>query len=194
MDAATDLFSRKGFHNVSVREITRKVGIKESSLYNHFDSKDEVLEEILNRFQSEFASLTPSDEVLREVFESHDQEQYLCDWFMRFIQFWNDPRREKIWFIASMEQHRNKRVAEMILQETSQLLDVTETVFRKLIEKKRIRSFDPKLLAAEYIYTLRAMYLEYRLLKVTKRNTEDIEKLMSDYIEPFLGRIKIAGN
>ena len=36
IDQALDLFSRKGYDGVSVRDISGAVGIKESSLYNHF--------------------------------------------------------------------------------------------------------------------------------------------------------------
>ena len=42
-----ELFSRKGFHGTSVRELARKAGIKESSLYNHYQGKEAILEAIL---------------------------------------------------------------------------------------------------------------------------------------------------
>ena len=50
LNTAIDLFSNKGFNAVSVRDITRGVEIKESSLYNHFKSKDEILETIFWNF------------------------------------------------------------------------------------------------------------------------------------------------
>ena len=188
--AALELFQTYGFEKVSIGEIARRAGVSQVTIYNHFESKDAILEEIFEHFQSELASLTPSNDIIEEVLEGDSPEKYLRDWFMRFIEFWDDPRRERIWFITSMEQHRNKKVAEMILRETGYLLDVTERILQKLVEKKRVKPFEPRLLAAEYVYTLRAMHLEYRLLKVTKQNTEDIEKLMSDHIEFFLERIK----
>jgi len=44
---AADLFAHEGYDNVSVHEIAEAVGIKESSLYNHFESKAEILSTIL---------------------------------------------------------------------------------------------------------------------------------------------------
>ena len=38
-DTALDLFSKKGYDSVSVRTIASEVGIKESSIYNHYSSK-----------------------------------------------------------------------------------------------------------------------------------------------------------
>ena len=38
-DVALDLFSKKGYDSVSIRTIASEVGIKESSIYNHYSSK-----------------------------------------------------------------------------------------------------------------------------------------------------------
>ncbi len=46
-EIALDLFSQKGFDAVSMREIAEAVGIKKASLYSHFSSKDELLEQII---------------------------------------------------------------------------------------------------------------------------------------------------
>ena len=42
------LFSERGFHAVSVRDIARAVGIKESSLYNHFKNKQDIFDRIVD--------------------------------------------------------------------------------------------------------------------------------------------------
>lgn len=43
LDAALDLFSQKGYAGASIRDICRRVGIKESSLYYYFGSKSALL-------------------------------------------------------------------------------------------------------------------------------------------------------
>jgi AcrR family transcriptional regulator len=67
LDIAIDLFSKKGFSAVSVREITRTVGIRESSLYNHFKSKDEIMDTIFDYFVSELAKMNPPEQNLDEL-------------------------------------------------------------------------------------------------------------------------------
>ena len=42
------LFSDRGFHAVSVRDIAKAVGIKESSLYNHFKNKQDIFDSIVD--------------------------------------------------------------------------------------------------------------------------------------------------
>lgn len=49
LDAAARLFATHGFAATSTREISEASGIRQSSLYYHFDSKDEVLAELLQR-------------------------------------------------------------------------------------------------------------------------------------------------
>lgn len=45
--AAASVFARKGISNATVRDIADEVGILSGSLYHHFESKDQMVEEIL---------------------------------------------------------------------------------------------------------------------------------------------------
>lgn len=49
-DCALELFSEKGFDGVSIRDIAKAVGIKESSIYNHYDGKKSIINEVCKRF------------------------------------------------------------------------------------------------------------------------------------------------
>ena len=47
-EAAVDLFSKQGYHGTSIRDLAKTVGIKESSLYNHYSGKSSIFDAILN--------------------------------------------------------------------------------------------------------------------------------------------------
>ena len=47
---ALKLFSTQGYDAVSVRDIARAVGVKESSLYNHFKNKQDIFDDILREY------------------------------------------------------------------------------------------------------------------------------------------------
>ena len=49
-NVSVDLFSERGYDGVSIRQIAREVGIKESSIYNHYPSKEAILDSILNYY------------------------------------------------------------------------------------------------------------------------------------------------
>ena len=50
LDAATEVFSRRGYHRATTKEIARTAGISEGTIYNYFRSKDELLMTIMSRF------------------------------------------------------------------------------------------------------------------------------------------------
>ncbi len=47
LDAALELFSTQGFFGTSMRQIARRVGVRESALYHYFPSKNAILEHLL---------------------------------------------------------------------------------------------------------------------------------------------------
>lgn len=55
-NVSIDLFSQHGYDGVSIRQIATEVGIKESSIYNHYKSKEEILNSILEYYISKMTS------------------------------------------------------------------------------------------------------------------------------------------
>ena len=47
------LFAERGFRNTTVRDIADAAGILSGSLYHHFDSKEQMVDEILRSFQDD---------------------------------------------------------------------------------------------------------------------------------------------
>ena len=60
LKVALELFYRNGFENTSIEDIVRKAGIARGTLYYHFNSKMEILEEIVEAMSKFIVShLTP---------------------------------------------------------------------------------------------------------------------------------------
>lgn len=49
-DTAAELFAQKGYHAVSMADIADQVGIKKSSIYNHYPAKEVIMEELLDHY------------------------------------------------------------------------------------------------------------------------------------------------
>ncbi len=47
-ETALELFATKGYHNTSISMIAEKAGISKGLLYNYYDSKENLLNEIIN--------------------------------------------------------------------------------------------------------------------------------------------------
>ncbi|SFA85197.1 transcriptional regulator, TetR family [Lentibacillus halodurans] len=50
LDAAVQLFQNNGFHATSVEDITKACGISKGAFYKHFDSKENMILELLQRY------------------------------------------------------------------------------------------------------------------------------------------------
>ena len=48
LSKSLQLFSQRGYEGVSMRDIAAEVGIKAASIYNHFSSKEEIFNHLLN--------------------------------------------------------------------------------------------------------------------------------------------------
>ncbi len=81
---AAGLFAERGFKNTTVRDIADAAGILSGSLYHHFDSKESMVDELLDTFQTdlwekydeiEASDLTPKgklEAVVRASFDAID--------------------------------------------------------------------------------------------------------------------------
>ena len=92
-DVFLEMTSSFGYENVSVRDITKKVGIKPASMYNHFENKVKLLEYAYDYYsRHQYDNRTPVDmmkkfietagaeEIIRAfvyTFESEDQKKYV---------------------------------------------------------------------------------------------------------------------
>lgn len=63
-DKAIELFSENGYENVSIKDVAAAAGITGGSLYNHYASKEEILDEIFDYFETNyFTNTAPVDDV-----------------------------------------------------------------------------------------------------------------------------------
>ena len=62
LEAAAEFFAHKGFDAVPMSEIAKAVGIKESSLYNHFSGKTAILDALFDIFARDKSTSRPSDQ------------------------------------------------------------------------------------------------------------------------------------
>ncbi len=74
LEIAASLFAERGFNNTTVRDIADAAGILSGSLYHHFDSKEAMVDELLDTFQTElwkeYDAIEASDRTPRAKLEA----------------------------------------------------------------------------------------------------------------------------
>ncbi|WP_338448671.1 helix-turn-helix domain-containing protein [Niallia oryzisoli] len=192
LEASIDLFSRKGYSAVSVRELTKAVGIKESSLYNHFRSKEEILELIYQVFKAEHDLALPSMDKLPIIAKNTTIEKFLLDGMESFKKSVADELHEKMWRILNIEQFRDQRAREIILNQVyKRTIDFLEHAFQAFMNENKLKQGNTRMLAIQYQYPIFTMITEYLLVKYDDNDTTDVENKMNEHLQYFLQYINI---
>jgi AcrR family transcriptional regulator len=110
-EAALTLFAQRGYHGTALRDIAAEVGIRTPSLYNHIDSKQELLRGILR----ETTELVWSD-FLATVAQADDVVERLRRAVVAYAQRHATHRREALIVnrdIASLDEPARSEVMEV---------------------------------------------------------------------------------
>ena len=76
-DTFVEMVSSLGYENVSIRDIATKVGIKPASLYNHFESKGKMLEDVYNYYSERQYETREHIDVMKKLIETANAEEII---------------------------------------------------------------------------------------------------------------------
>ena len=178
IEKATDLFYSHGFVKASIRDIVKAVGINNSTIYNHFKNKDEILYDILDDIGSVLLK------ELRAGIEAHeDSVECLREMVFRQVCLMREKRKEiKIYM---EEQYQLPTVLrKRVLKQHRQIYDLYFNMICRIKEKGLIRDIDETVITFA-IFAM--MNWSYRWFKDNGRLS--IEKVAEDIIQIFFGGI-----
>jgi AcrR family transcriptional regulator len=163
LQEALNLFSVKGYDAVSLRDIASRVGIKESSLYNHFQNKqalfDSIIEWCMARSNEHFhdARLVGDDRVFTAdaatvgMYGSMTEDQFVETAGAVFEAVFADETSVKLRQMLTIEQYRGEKQARLFREisfESS--LKFQEPLFRAMIDAGYFIQADPEMMALEF--------------------------------------------
>lgn len=188
---AVELFSKKGYSGVSVRDITRAVGINESSMYNHFKNKEALLGAIFEYFKEQIGGAVFSEEAVDGIIDQAGPLAFLEQSLDLFVQRLGDPVMNQIGRILTIEQFSNENIRQLFERQVFEVpRQIYTRAFAKMIRDGAIQPFDPEMLANEYLAYSVSLYYEYAVVKHDFIEAEQIKELVSKHIAFFWSRIK----
>ena len=162
---ALDLFSKNGVDGTSIRDIAGEAGISAAAFYNHFSSKDALLQSIYAHYmakQGEFEreGFTEVDGILAESGPSGLLESLT----ERFRASLANPELEKLARLILMEQYRNPVAAEIVHKDRGKLVSAMEELFPYMQAKGYLPGRDARLVGRMAAYLLLGLFgdNEYR--------------------------------
>lgn len=148
---ALSLFSRKGYKSVSIRDICKEVGIKESSLYYYYESKKSIMDSLLLKINEMTEAMRVSFD---SAFESAKEvsETQMCEVAVAFFnKYLLDPyvyQMIKFLTIERMSDDEALNVYQRIVFELP--LEQQEKVFKDMMDRGFIEQNSARVLAQEY--------------------------------------------
>lgn len=155
---ALNLFSIKGFNAVSVRDISSAVGIKASSLYNHFENKQDIFDNIVNKCSKRIDVFLKTFCFKPELLESEitkfkelSDDDFFNIHFEVFRFYLEDTLIVQFRRMLEIERFNNSEISKLyrkIFIDT--IIDYEHKIFSALIKLDIIKNKDPHLLALEF--------------------------------------------
>jgi len=189
LDVALTLFSTHGYDAVSIRDIGKQVGIKESSIYNHFENKQAIFDGILafchEHMLKHYQSMN-LDQTLRGDFNVYDQislDALTAIARQHFDFYVADSIMARYRRLLTIEQFRNTAIANQYRDLfIDQPVQFQTRLFQFLIDRKALMKDDPVGLAFEFYAPIFMLMCRYDAL------TEEAEKALSQHIAHFVSK------
>ena len=174
---ALEQFSQNGYAGTNIRELTASLGLVKSSMYKHFESKEEIWNALLDEMTAYYDARFGSPEHLPSTPESTEE---LVEMTMRMADFTvRDERVVMIRKVLTIEQFRDERAKELATRHfLTGLREMFTNVFEDMMEKNLLRRDDPAMLAFAYTAPITA------LIHLCDREPDKTDEAM-DRIEAF---------
>ncbi|MCD6397003.1 MAG: TetR/AcrR family transcriptional regulator [Spirochaetaceae bacterium] len=190
-EAAVDLFSKQGYHGTSIRDLAKTVGIKESSLYNHYSGKRSILDAILDYQMSGFKTAIAYLDKMEESSASiTDPVELWLAGMMEFVRIL-PPLTEPISRILINEMFLDEQCRRFVLNSmfTAQK-NLTEQLLSDMHVRGMIKDCDIRKTAVQYVYMLQGLEIENKLLTMEGHNPEEIQQNLIEQITLFIDGLK----
>jgi len=125
MEAALSLFGTRGYDDTSIDAIARKAGVAKGLVYNYFESKEDLLEQVLvdgfRAFDSLLCELRSIDDPKRRIRRMLEASAETIEDREEFF---------RLYFSLPIQLHRRPRLKDLSTRYFEQLLTALEQMLR----------------------------------------------------------------
>lgn len=184
---ALSLFSVSGFSGVSVRDIAKAVGIRESAIYKHYKNKQELFDTIvevsvgrIDSLQEELISKFNHNVNTKEVFPISIIQEIYCNIFLFYLTDDVLSKFRRMMTIEHLKDNElNRKFKDMFIEKT---LSYQSEVFRKLINEGKVNGTNPDIMAIHFYSPIFMLFFRYDF---EDDKIDDALNLIKKHIQEF---------
>lgn len=154
LEAALDLFSVQGFEATSISQIAGAVGIRKASLYSHFESKQAILDALVQDVLVQYGehsifARTDWEKDAEGIPVTPDATVQMIQGQLRYII--HDPYISRARKMLVIEQFQNPELAKLqTKQNYTDVMQYFTGMMKRLAERGILTEYDPQIMAAQF--------------------------------------------
>lgn len=188
LSKSLQLFSENGYTGTSVRTIASSVGLRESAIYNHFQSKKSLLGEIIEQYgQSSTGVNLLTDELIEQI---NKPEKFMKLFSEELLKSWSNE--DEILFFKFVLKENGREVDGKIVSVNSYIEEAQKIwgmIFGEMVKHKFVKKGDPEIYANEFIAPLFFIRLKF-LLDEKNVDLKSAVKRVNEHAEFFWTSVK----
>jgi AcrR family transcriptional regulator len=175
-DASVHLFIEKGFYQTSMREVAEAAGIGKSSLYDYFQSKDDIL---ISYFEYAIEGIAQkANEIIRQDHSVTEKLKNIMRMHLEYL-----VRNRQLFLRFTLEaQNLSPQSQEQLQMLRHSYQDMIRSLIVEGIQSGELRPVNP-LLAARNVFSLLSQ------TAYTSRPTGSPEEMLNDAMEIFFNGV-----
>ena len=180
LQAGLGLFSEKGYLGATTKEIARRAGVAELTLFRRFSSKDRLFEEIINSY----SFLPALKGLLPEIkdLEYGEALKLIADKFLERLS----ERRQLIRIMHSEIQLYPSRVKKIYHNFIDEIFRTLASYFIDLQKKGKLREFKPELAARAFLGMFFSYFNAQEFMARKKFRDNDKAMVISEFVRIFV--------
>ncbi len=182
IQAAYRLFIQNGYHGTSMRQIAQETNLAVASIYNHFQSKEQIFLAVLERYHPIFEILPKLAQM-----DAPDVPEFVRR-AAQFIAAHLDQRQDFLnLFFIELVEFRAAHIPQLLEKNTPLLTSFIQNFVAK---KSNLRPFPPFVLARAFLGIFFAYYVT-RFIAGNNPTLGGDTHILDDFIDIFLNGILV---
>ena len=154
----------------SLSEVATAAGIKKSSIYNHFNSRDDLIIQTTKSCGEYIAQINFIPEKIDEVTKKYDASAVLTGIVKRYLKMHLKSPLFQIYTFIQTQKHFDSEAVLIAQRHTALLISQTEQVFSSLVKNKKLNLSAAKLENAAMLFVYGTEKLLSDFLSEVKKN------------------------
>jgi AcrR family transcriptional regulator len=180
LEAGLSLFSKKGYLGATTKEIAKKAGVAELTLFRHFSSKERLFEEAIKR-----RSFLPTLKGLLPELKDLGYTDALIEIANRYLERLSE-RRDLIKIMHSEIHLYPTKVREIQQKFVGEIVGTLASYFRNLQERRMLNDFDPELGARAFLSMFFSYFTSQEFVADKKQRFSDKDEVVGEFVKIFV--------